>query len=48
MRTLLLDICNHTERYLPVIDLEVEELEPMALPASKLRVSRVAWSRAAA
>jgi hypothetical protein len=28
----LLDICNQTERYLPVIDLEVEKPDPVPCP----------------
>jgi FlaA1/EpsC-like NDP-sugar epimerase len=47
VRALLLDICNHTERYLPVIDLE-QEPEKVALPASSMRVGGLAWSAAAA
>jgi FlaA1/EpsC-like NDP-sugar epimerase len=50
MRTLLLDVCNHTERYLPVIDLE-QEPERVTLPAPRVRtsgVSSLVWSAAAA
>jgi FlaA1/EpsC-like NDP-sugar epimerase len=48
MRALLLDVCNNTERYLPVIDLPLQEPETVSQPEPALNVGDLAWSGMAA